>query len=93
MKPPRPEPGDRIVDRCDATGTLVLQKPSGERQVGRFAPVVEGQAVPPHGEYLIYAHRDGEIYDVTPLRGPSKANSTAYRAGYDRVFSKTTVLN
>lgn len=93
MKPARPEPGDRIVDRDDAAGTLVLEKPSGERQRGCFAPVAEGQPLPPQGEYLIYTHADGEVYDVTPLKGPSKANTRQYRAGYDRVFSKSDAPN
>lgn len=82
----RPEPGDRIVD---VAGTLVLEKPSGEQHRGRFTPVVEGQALPAHDRYLVYVRKDGEIYDVTDLRGPSKANSRAYRDGHDRVFKRS----
>ena len=88
MKNLRPEPGDRVVDRNDAEGTVVLEKPSGERQRGCFAPAPAGQPLPPQGEYLVYTRDDGVVYDVTELPRPSRANSSAYRTGYDRVFNK-----
>jgi hypothetical protein len=89
---PRPEPGDKVVTYNDTSGTIVLEKPSGERFGGCFARVEEGKPLPPQSEYLIHA-KDGKICDVTQLRGPVKASSKAYRTGYDRAFGKSSDLN
>lgn len=89
MKRPVPEPGDRIVACSDEHGIITLEKPSGERFHGGFQPVEEGRPLPHHAEHLVYA-RDGEVYDVTPLKGHSRVATKAYREGYDRIFRSTT---
>jgi hypothetical protein len=86
---PPPEPGDRIVAYDDAVGVVTLQKPSGVRFQGCFAPIAEGRPLPPQAEFLVYT-RDGEVYDVTALKGPSRVATKAYREGYDRVFGAET---
>ncbi len=81
-----PEKGDRIVERNADEGTMVFEKPDGRRVKSSFLYVRQGRPLDPRGEHLIYSTRDGEVREVVEIKRPSRANSRAYRTGYDRVF-------
>jgi hypothetical protein len=83
-----PKKGTRIskIGGCRVHGEIFHYENGEDSGVCQLAPLREGQPIA-EDETVVMA-KDGVITDVftVPSRGPAKANSAAYRSGYERVF-------
>lgn len=91
-----PEPGSevRYVHRCEHEVVLERDTPQGT-QIITAQPHAEGQPIPPGHSFAHVmpdtSSRTGYRMHVLhrPHGGPARANSAAYRSGYDAIFGKS----
>jgi hypothetical protein len=81
------------IDGYDAQGNIVGVSDDGVEQTsGELRPMAEGVPLPPDAEIVQVEAVEGDVLHLktlyAPHKGPSRASSPKYRAGYDAVFGK-----
>jgi len=92
-------------DLGDGSHSCVRHTPDHKIHVGRVQPLRDGQSIIGDQEILMvkYDSQQGDflvrtVYnprhqgeESNTSKGPAKVTSDAYRAGYDRIFGKTSI--
>jgi len=84
-----------VTHVCEHGLTTLEPDENGVRRSGRYPRLKDGQAAPLGSDTFSFEQqRDGRVIKRVVHRGhkgPSRANSAAYREGYDGVFGKRSV--